>query len=293
MNKLYDQKLAVVNRLIATNDPVAVAEAAKLLACGTQFNVWHSDLDGFSLKPVLCRSRLCPVCERVRAHKVSLKLSSLISDMALPKLLTLTIKPRPGDTVKSMCKRLTASFSCLRRQKLFKRWVSGAWVIEVKYSEGRAVPHCHIHAVLDGPVIPQKLISDAWLSITGDSSIVDIRQVRSGPGTVRYLSKYLGKGDIPDDSSLLSFFEQSKGLRFYGTWGKARTKSSVLPGLDTQPVVVCTLHSLIRKADAGDIQSMGILWCLIDKYSKVRESCDGSSLCTPSAFPTTVGPGST
>lgn len=79
--------------------------------------------------------------------------------------------------------------------------------------------HCHV--LLYGPFVLQGTLSDLWLEITGDSCIVDIRQVK---GSVRlalnYILKYIQKPcffERPKDYAL--YLGALKGVRRVHSYG--------------------------------------------------------------------------
>jgi hypothetical protein len=105
-------------------------------------------------------------------------------------------------------------------------------------------PPNHQHLVIDCDYIPQNTLSKYWKTVTGDSYIVDIRQVaptKDGlKGVARYMAKYLTKGCEVD----LSLAEQFHGKRFFQSWG-------VLNAIWHNPICSCGNESgrLVRLHD--------------------------------------------
>lgn len=137
-----------------------------------------------------CKSRfesVCPICAKRWKRKVSGHILDGIMSMKQPSFMTLTLTKR-----RSGLHRMKSLWSL--RNDLFRRlrdggYNIGSWVAVVEYPN-------HLHICMDSEYIPQREISKAWKSITGDSYIVDIRRIgnRASPAVVaKYLSKYLGK----------------------------------------------------------------------------------------------------
>ena len=81
--------------------------------------------------------------------------------------------------------------------------------------------HVHAHILYDGSYIPQKLLSKLWLEVTKNSQIVDIRMLRHVKGTLKYLSKYVSKGQsINSSEALFQYFIATKHIRMVQTFGK-------------------------------------------------------------------------
>lgn len=78
----------------------------------------------------------------------------------------------------------------------------------------------HAHAIVYGPYIPQKKLSQSWLKLTGDSFIVDIRAVRSPKKAARYVLKYISKPPQTDSLyQVASYATAIKGTRRIRTGG--------------------------------------------------------------------------
>jgi len=166
-----------------------------------------------------CRTRVCPLC----SYKVMLDRSKFLIElcrgMTHPKLLTLTM-PTWTDDPKLGIRTLRANFCRLRRTKLMRKVVGGAYQIELKPKENGW--HIHIHALLDAPYLPYQLIFSAWKKITGiDVPQIDIRAA-SDPKAQVYIAKYAAKS-VGFDSSpdvIVQWYLATKGQRLFGTFGK-------------------------------------------------------------------------
>jgi len=54
--------------------------------------------------------------------------------------------------------------------------------------------YVHVHAIVKGFYIPQKVLSEKWLEITGDSSVIDVRKAENRH--FYYLTKYCSKESV-------------------------------------------------------------------------------------------------
>jgi len=173
-----------------------------------------------------CRTRVCPLC----SYKVMLDRSQLLialcRGMSHPKLLTLTM-PTWTDDPKQGIKFLRASFQKLRRIKLMRKVVGGAYQIELKPKENGW--HIHIHALLDAPYLPYQLIFNAWKTITGiNAPQIDIRAA-SDPKAQVYVCKYAAKsvGFDSHPDVIVAWYLATKGQRLFGTFGKWYNKKLI------------------------------------------------------------------
>lgn len=142
--------------------------------------------------PMTCKRRTCPTCQHTRFKEMMAKYGEISKGAEYPKLLTLTLKR--GQDPTSMVDRLLAGFKKLRRRAVFEHQEGGAYFLEGKPPghEGQGW-NVHLHVLVDGPPMPQAVLSRVWEEITGDSPIVDIRKV-SRKGGLGYALGYSLKG---------------------------------------------------------------------------------------------------
>lgn len=139
-----------------------------------------------------CHSRFecqCPVCSKKWNGLNRKKFAEAIAGMARPRFLTLTLTKRRA--IRDNLDRIWDCRRALFRKLRAQGFKIHAWIGVVE------LPN-HIHMVIDSDYIPQRDISKVWKTVTGDSYIVDIRQVkvdrhRAARGAVAYISKYLTK----------------------------------------------------------------------------------------------------
>jgi len=125
--------------------------------------------------PFKCELRICPVCNYYFYKKQYKKFIQIVEKGPITQqnrlmLLTLTIKK--GDLYRYGIQKLMKHVRELINASYPKKSGCGAiGVLEIGPSK-----NIHCHLLVLGPYISQKTLSRKWLSITGDSFIVDIRQ---------------------------------------------------------------------------------------------------------------------
>jgi hypothetical protein len=140
-------------------------------------------------------------------------------------MLTLTLK-HIGESLSEQIERLRKSFIALRKRKFWKECVTGGlWFMEITFNKVTCEWHTHFHVLLDGSYIPQKKLSREWLTVTGDSSIVDIRAIKNKNKLAKYVAKYVAKiMDITvlETQQRIELFASVHGKHTAGTFGNAR-----------------------------------------------------------------------
>lgn len=139
-----------------------------------------------------CRDRFCVPCATERSCVITGNVLDLIRGRQI-RFLTITIKTTNEPLATSLDK-LYDSFQRLRRRKLWLNGVDGGVAfLENKWSDTGNRWHPHLHCLIEGRYIDKSQLQRAWLEITGDSWIVDIRRPPNNEGVTRYVTKYAGK----------------------------------------------------------------------------------------------------
>jgi len=128
---------------------------------------------------------------------------------------------------------------------------AGVGVIETTYNKQTQQWHLHLHLIIDGSFFPQKLLSKAWLEVTGDSPICDIRPVPDRRKAVAYMAEYVAKPvelHTWDDDVICEFADAMHGVRMVMTFGKAHkaTVESAEPESESKATTFVT-HTLTLK----------------------------------------------
>lgn len=183
---------------------------------------------GFSRRVrVSCGDRTCPVCSEARFSALLEGYHSFLRSKKDLRFITLTLKDCPLSIEK--IKFLRSCFVKLCRMKYYRKaLVGGLYGIEARKRAGRNW-YIHIHILAEGFYIPQKRLSKDWLSLTGNSLIVDIRKFNSGVAGLKYITKYMTKPPSVGRSKNLynSVVRHSRLIHTFGTW--YRVKSQKIP----------------------------------------------------------------
>ena len=165
-----------------------------------------------------CRLRACPLCSFQVSRKRAEYLNALCQRIPSVKLLTLTMPAWEGDP-KEGIKLLRSSFNKLRRHKLMKSVVGGAYCIEVNPREN--FWHIHMHAILDCKYLPYQQIFSHWKALFQVRHIeVDIRQADSRQAR-SYIAKEVGKNMAIslDPEFIVDWYNAIKGSRLWTSFG--------------------------------------------------------------------------
>ncbi|HSR54545.1 MAG TPA: protein rep [Acidobacteriota bacterium] len=148
--------------------------------------------DHFRIRATYCRDRWCKPCQSERSRHIAAVLLELIEPRAT-RMITLTLRHRDNG-LKTQLDWLYRCFARLRRSKLWKTTQrGGAAFLECTWNPATETWHPHLHVLAVGSYIPQQALSKKWLSITGDSNVVDVRWIRTPTHAARYVTKYVTK----------------------------------------------------------------------------------------------------
>ncbi len=174
-----------------------------------------------------CKKLYCPDCAAERAARLSNQTEAKIREVMKTNsgrlcFLTLTIKNTP--TLEAGLAKMKKCFTQFKRQKAFKEHIKGYFGgFENPYKTREKGFNVHLHLlVLRGKFWNQSDISDAWREVTGDSFVVDIREVKDVYKGVRELCKYVVKPvdllTMPDEQ-FREVVEMKKGTRMFISGG--------------------------------------------------------------------------
>lgn len=239
--------------------------------CGWPAWIYQSDDDPprYKIRTQTCHSRWCVPCQQDRGRIIAANLRKELPDVTL-RMLTLTVATQGSDLAAPLNK-LINGFQKLRRTKLWRDHVSGGLaILEVNWRRERGRFHPHLHVLLEGQHFPHKHIRALWLSITGDSYIVDIRKVHSHDHACNYLTKYLtknlGRGIWQHPARLqhaMTVLRGRKLLTTFGTWSKLRLLAVPRDLTDWLPVM--DADTLLCAAAHGALEAQSIARALFPK----------------------------
>lgn len=247
--------------------PLSEKQRARFLACGRNAWVQHSESHSrYRIRSDTCKCRWCPSCHASKGHHVREYLRQFIAanrDTRL-RLITLTLRHSP-DSLRTQLDNLRKSFRRLRQRVFWKRCVvGGIGTIEIKRTEGGEW-HPHLHIVATGRYVDQAELSKQWLQVTGNSLVVDVREVYTHRAAIEYLCKYVTKP--PPIENLLD-------LDVATDWIKGLDRSRLLiPFGNVQPYQpeqetddyptdwepVSSLAALLDRRATGDTEARAIL----------------------------------
>lgn len=237
--------------------------------CGAEARVEQNQKTGeCRIHGSYCHDRFCRPCAAARGRKAAAAIRQAI-DVHVVRFITLTLR-HSSLPLSDQIQRLRRCFATLRHSRLWKdAVVGGVSVIEVKVGEdGRW--HPHLHNVVQGQWIDRDELSKAWLAITGDSHVVDVRKVDAGNAEkdlTSYLCKYVAKPagvDVMTDSDKFEeYILAMKGVRvlnFLGTWRKFEKALDAIEETDKEDwKPVGSLERIILQARDGDPWSLRVL----------------------------------
>jgi len=183
------------------------------------------------------------------------------------RFMTLTLKSN-DDAPEVSVRRLYASFRKLRQRQKMKPLIAGGIAfLELTYTPERRQFHPHLHIVFQGNYVPHAQLRNEWLSVTGDSFIVDVRQVSRPDHAIGYVAKYASKAIGPsiwqDPAAFLAVIRGLEGVRTlftFGTWKGFKLLAA--PESDTEWKTIGKLADIIKRASTGDQEAQAILTAL-------------------------------
>lgn len=204
-----------------------------------------------------CHDRFCRPCSTAKAHQVREALSTRLGKSDL-RFVTLTLR-HTDQPLKDQIRRLNSSFRKLRSLEFWRKGVTGGVsFLELKRSKQGTHWHPHLHLIIDSKYLPQKELSRLWLKCTGDSYIVDIREVTSTEEATKYVTKYVTKpipsnvfNDLALATEAVAAMYRVRTMTCFGQWHGLKIKRTFSPEVWQ---AVAPLQRVIAAAAAG-IQS--------------------------------------
>lgn len=227
-----------------------------------------------------CRSRHCEPCMRSKAGKMAANLREELEKKKAAgvkfRFITLSVK-HTEKPLAVQVKKMYGDFKKLRNSKEWKRsQTGGVFFSEIKFDPSspsnrdrlaqgkRPLWHPHIHVISEGNFLDKFDLSRLWHKVTGDSSIVDIRQMENEREAAHYLSKYVTKSTsvaVWDDvDAAEEWITASRGLRTAATFGCWRGFRLLRSSYEPQDWIgVASLASLVQRARDGEVHALNIL----------------------------------
>lgn len=205
------------------------------------------------------------MCSRTRGLQVARDLSERCKASGGVRFLTLTLAPRDESLTESL-RRLLDCFKRFRSHpKIAPLIAGGARCIEVTRGMDGGHWHPHLHCLIAGKYLPQKLASSVWKEITVDSFIVDVRACHDRGEAARYIASYVAKPTRMRtwlDVQLREYADAIAGIRMvqcWGTWHAAPIDADDKPEPPEETAHVCNLNALHRIARDGSIVARDVM----------------------------------
>ena len=181
---------------------------------------------GFQHKVRLyCGDRLCEICKEPNYHRLLSHYLPVVEKIKPYRLQQITLTHRNCQFLtKSKIDKIASDLRKLRKSVFFKSRVKGGLaVVECKHRNDKVGWNIHIHILVDSSFIPVKELSKVWLSITGNSFIVDVRNEGDSRGSLFHLLKYFLKTPVILGADILNLKEDFnnafRGFRSLITFG--------------------------------------------------------------------------
>lgn len=275
----------------------ADASPSRLVAwddCGSRAWVMRS-VDDPSRHRLVCRrchDRFCLACAQEKQRRVASNLTRTLTEryeLTDPaqktdrvRFLTLTLRSTTAPLVDQI-DRLYSCFGRFRhRKKILGSIRGGIAFLELTINRTTGLWHPHLHVLFEGSYLDKTLASITWKDVTGDSFIVDIRQIRSARHAAGYVAKYASKGlaasVLNSHPHLVEAIKALRGRRVFNTFGSwSALGLTDQPPLEGEWFAIASLPVLIARANAGDAEARQILASLRRSQSDEPMDAEPSS----------------
>lgn len=267
-------------KIVASFERLLVHESRMYAYLGCGSGGWivrsRTEPDRYALRSDTCHDRWCPACSKSRAMVLRSNLEPLLKGRTV-RFVTLTLK-HDDAPLGAKLDRLQDHFGTLRTHALWKDHVdAGVAFVEVKYNEETLRWHPHLHVLTVGRFIQQQQLRDAWLAVTGDSHVVDVRLVKDEKSVSKYVTKYVTKPAPNElyrnpealDHAVLAL----KGRRMVTTFGAWRGRKLLHNDTlsDWEPIMAW--GELLRECRMGDASAIEI-YASVTRHAWVSDDTD-------------------
>jgi hypothetical protein len=217
-------KRDIIRRL----DKINHKDALRMRQCCSLFKTTTCGQHTIKSYPTFrCKRLFCADCASERATRLSRQTELKIAEamkVTSGRLCFLTLTTTNAPTLEEGLSKLKKAFTQFKRKKVWKQHINGFFGgFDYTFNSKTNSFHVHLHLiVLRGKFWKQSDISDAWYEVTGDSFIVDIREVKDIHNGVKELCKYVVKPldlmKMPD-AQFREVVEMKKGTRMFISGG--------------------------------------------------------------------------
>ena len=123
-----------------------------------------------------CGDRTCTECRLKDFYRLYNAYAPQITKLGKHGLKLVTLTQKNRESLEGCVEDLREAWKKLRRRTPYKDiWYGGLYAVEA-VNKGRGW-HVHLHVLVEGGYVSQRLLAADWQELTGDSCIVDIRDV--------------------------------------------------------------------------------------------------------------------
>ncbi len=246
----------------ATYDPMRLHRFAH---CGNSAWVYVDQENPavFKITCNKCKDRWCEPCQRELRLKLARNLVDQLPNQRL-RFLTLTLR-HCSMTLGEQIDRLYDCFRRFRRRKKIASSIDGGiFFLELGWNALNRQWHPHLHVLFTGHYLPLAVARKEWHLTTGDSYILDIREVKDPRIAAGYVTKYAGKllpGAVrADHAAFAEAIKNTEGRRTFGTFGTWRKlKLTAAKPSDRSWLPLGRLETIIALARTGDRDANNVL----------------------------------
>jgi hypothetical protein len=236
------------------------ARASAITTCRSVRAFRDAGCGAYLARPVSCRVRVCPDCERARAARLARRFAGLTLDMARPIFWTFTVPNVAPDRLELGVDWLLESFRRLRRRAIFRGGpcrkvgapapagdrclghapiAGGVYALEATWSAQRGDWHPHIHVLADAPYVRWAEMRDAWRAATCDA--------------IRYLEQHGGR------VKRCAHRADELGLAIGGCRGASVVWVEAVKGAPGSPERLAAVREVLKYTVGGLVKSDGSL----------------------------------
>lgn len=294
----WSKKRATIRKAMAAHK-FPESRLTRFDCCGSGLSVEYSEEEKrYRVLGCFCHDRHCEPCMRSKANIIAKNLRAKIENKGgrtqcehcketrdllcencngtgwydaqqrTYRFITLTLR-HTHEPLKHQIKRLLSSFRKLRCSKPWRSsQAGGSQSLEIKWKPETGQWHPHLHIISEGNYCDKAELSAAWHHATGDSFIVDIRQLRDAKEAAYYVAKYAAKGVNADVWSNAAAAEEwltaTQGTRTCGTWGTWRGYQLLQHEIDNKGWKhIGTLDQIVANAKQGQRHAVEILMQIV------------------------------
>lgn len=191
----------------------------KLEHCCTDFLVLVDDTGKYSITPMRCGHKLCPLCHAYHAYKIRLRLEEIV--YRAKSMITLTMRTVNDHEISEYLRILRRAFRLMSQRKKKDQWIPFEpgyfWRLEITEGQGF---HPHLHVLSTHEWIHYDRLRKRWSQCvkTAGGSGDHIWISKTDRNTPREVAKYLSKDiDFFDPNRWSFLLNGLKGVRCFGS----------------------------------------------------------------------------